>query len=395
MVQTELAPLLKLPNTIEELLSDSASRSAQFPVVSEYIYLAHAAVAPIPACGARAISEYAARAAKESQFEPLHGAVELQTRERAATLMGASSAEIAFVPSTSAGISMVAEGLDWRQGDNVVIAAGDFPSNVYPWLALRDRGVEVRQVPSSLTCLTVDDLSRTVDNRTRLVSLSSVHYVTGAAIDLDTIGAFLRARRILFCVDAIQSLGAWPTSVEHVDFLVADAHKWLLGPQGIGVLYVRRERFDQLRPVLTGWKTIRNTRDYSRIQSEFPDSAQRYEPGSLNVLGLVGLHASLGLLLHFGVPAIQVRLQSLRTRLFEGLRQKGCNILGENEHHQNSAIVSARNSQWQPKQKMRELQSRRFIVSMRTAADGMTYLRFSPHFYNSNEDVDMLLKALE
>lgn len=237
--------------TLGDILTNEALRQQEFQVTCHEICLAHAAVCPLPSCVIRAVSDYMKQAARAGQFEYLHHEIETQTRCLATELLGASPEEIAFISSTSAGLSLVAAGLDWRAGDNVVIAEGDFPANIYPWLNLQRRGVQVKFIPCNRNgSVTLEDVTNQVDHNTRLVSLSTVHFSTGTPVDVDAIGGVLHKQGILFCVDAIQSLGAMPCSVRYVDFLAADAHKWLLGPQGIGVLFVRRDHLDRLHPIL-------------------------------------------------------------------------------------------------------------------------------------------------
>jgi selenocysteine lyase/cysteine desulfurase len=387
----------------EALLADEDLRRREFPVAGRVIYLAHAAVGPLPARVAAAIAGYAARAAETGQFEHLHKPAEDSARSLAAAMLGASADEIAFVPSTSAGLSLVAAGLPWRDGDSVVIAEGDFPANVYPWLGLERRGVRVRRIPKNTGGLiTKLDVLSALDERTRLVSLSSVHFSTGAAIDVDAIGALLHERGVLFCVDAIQSLGALPISARHVDFLAADAHKWLLGPQGIGVLFVRRERFSELYPALLGWKSVRADRDYGRAELELKDDARRYEPGNLNALGLVGLAEALSILQAVGVPRIAERLRHLRSILVRGLLDRNFCICvcaagtaggGEIDAHP-MGITSF----YDPAEDMAALHKRLLaegiVVSLRADPTGRFVIRVAPHFYSTEAEIQALLKAL-
>ena len=193
-------------STLDKVLADEALRQEESPAVREKVYLAHAAVSLLPARVARAITEYTALATERGQFEFLHREVETETRALMAALLGAKPDEIAFVPSTSAGLSMVAAGLEWSEGDSVVVSDGDFPANIYPWVALRRRGVEVKFIPRvPIGVITLADVDRPLDARTRLVSHSSVHFSTGAPLDVDAVGAHLRDRGVLFCLDAIQS----------------------------------------------------------------------------------------------------------------------------------------------------------------------------------------------
>ncbi len=394
--------------SLESLLADEAKRAREFPVVANKVYLAHAAVCPLPACVVRAQTAYLAEAGRGGQFEHLHARAEAQARGHAAAMLGATPDEIAFVPSTSAGLSLVAAGLSWAPGDSVVFAEGDFPSNVYPWLRLQQRGVRVRAIPARAEggAVTLEDVITQLDASTRLVALSSVHFVTGARTDVDAIGAYLQERGVLFCVDAIQNLGALPLSARHVDFLTADAHKWLLGPQGIGILYVRRARFELLEPVLVGWKSVRSEKDFVLQQLDFAESARRYEPGSLNALGVVGLHAALELLQHIGVETIGARLALLRASLVAELSAKGYEVIGAGAHIEaragarerrdavGSGIVSFRREGSDMERLYRALDARGIVVSLRHDPSGRACVRVAPHFYNVEAELERLLAEL-
>lgn len=381
--------------SLESLLTDETRRRQEFPVIGQKVFLAHAAVCPLPACVVGAVADYVAKAGAAGQFEYLHRTQEIGARALTAEFLGVSPEEIAFVPSTSAGVSLVAGGLDWRPGDRVVIAEGDFPANVYPWLALQRHGVEVRMIPRRPTgAFTWDDVAEQLDERTRLVSLSSIHFGTGAPLDVDGIGRQLQSRGILFCVDAIQSLGAMPTSARHVDFLTADAHKWLLGPQGIGVLYVRRALLDRLYPVLTGWKSVQDSKDFSTIKLVFADSARRYEPGSMNALGIIGLHAGLALLHRIGISAIADRLMKLRALLLQGLQARQYQIVGISAPDCPTGITTFRHPERDMAHLYRRLGDLGMVVSLRDDPLGNRCIRVSPHFYNTEAEIALLLAHL-
>lgn len=384
---------------LEAILGNEDLRRREFPVAARVAYLAHAAVGPLPARVAAAIAQYAAKAAETGQFEHLHKPSEDRARSIAASLLGASSDEIAFVPSTSAGLSLVAAGLPFREGDSVVIADGDFPANIYPWLGLERRGVRVTRIPKNAGGLiTKLDVLGALDERTRLVSLSSVHFSTGAAIDVDAIGAALHDRGVLFCVDAIQSLGALPTSARHVDFMAADAHKWLLGPQGIGILFVRRDRLADLHPTLLGWKSVRADRDYGHTALELKDDARRYEPGSLNAIGLVGLAEALSIIEAVGVTRIADRLSHLRSLLVRGLLDRGLEVTGATGEGDVDARPTGITSFHDPGGDMaalhKKLLAEGIIVSLRADPAGRPILRAAPHFYTTEREIEALLNAL-
>lgn len=380
---------------IDVIQSSQVFRQKEFPVTRDKIYLAHAAVAPLPARVARAIVNYINRASERGQFEYLHKNIEEQARHLAAKLVDASPEEIAFVPSTSAGLSLIASGLDWQVGDNVVIADGDFPANIYPWLNLQRRGVEVRFIPRNRDgAVTLADIKSLLDGHTQLVSLSSVHFVTGAPIDMAGIGEFLREKGILFCVDAIQSLGAFPCRATYVDFLVADAHKWLLGPQGIGLLFAQRRCWDRFYPPLVGWKTVRSPKEFLNIKLEFPDSAKRYEPGSLNVLGIVGLHAALSMIFEMGLPQIAEQIKLLTTTLAEGLQHKGYTLLGAPSSNAATGITSFKHREKEIEPVYQKLNENDIVVSLRDDLTGDKCIRVSPHFYNTQNEIEILLDSV-
>ena len=239
---------------ISDLLRDEPLRRREFPVCEQRIFLAHAGVSPLPRRVAEAMQQYLAAAARGNQENAFSDAMIDETRAFAAQLVEAQTEEIAFVGSTSMGLAMVAAGLPWKAGENVVCYRDDYPANVYPWMNLAHRGVEVRFVePKQFGNITREDVERVADRSTRLVSLASVHFQSGWRLDVDLIGRFLRERGILFCLDGIQSLGALRTPMRQVDFAAADAHKWLLGPLGAAILYVRRDNLDRLQPPLVGW----------------------------------------------------------------------------------------------------------------------------------------------
>lgn len=379
--------------SLADLLADEALRRREFPVVEHSTYLAHAAVCPLPAVVARAMRAYLERVERGGQFEHLHAAAEGGARALTARLLGVSADEIAFVSSTSAGLGIVAAGLELGPGDGVVAAQGDFPSNVYPWLRLERHGVKVKLVPTRGDGLTtLEDVAAAMDETTRLVALSSVHFATGASMDLDAIGEYVHGRGALFCVDAIQSLGAFPVSTRHVDFAVADAHKWLLGPQGMGVLFVKRQLFERLQPVFVGWKSVRAQKDFLNQTLDLADTARRYEPGSLNPLGVVGLHAALELLVTMGAPEIEGHLRSLRAKLARAVADKGYEVVGPPSPA--SGIVSFRHPARDITPLHGALDRERIILSLRQDPLGRACLRAAPHLYTTEADIGRLVERL-
>jgi selenocysteine lyase/cysteine desulfurase len=376
---------------LPELHSDEALRQREFPVCAGKVYLAHAGVSPVPACVTRAVQETAAAAALDDQEEGL-GDLLRSTRARAAEILGADVGEVALIGPTTAGLSAVAAGLDWQIGDEVLIYQDDFPVNVYPWLALETRGVTVRRLQTPvLGHITPELVLEQLTDKTRLVALASCHFVSGWRIDHDAIGRELRARDILFCLDAIQTLGAFPTTVEHVDFLAADAHKWLLGPCAAGVFYVRRDLQDRLAPQAFGWNNVRCPDYIAQEEMTLRTDARRYEAGSFNILGIAGLNAALGLLLETGIDAIAADLTAKRAWLVEALRAKDFEILFPEAK---SGITSCSREGTEMKALGEKLAAENIIASVRADRSGRDYLRFSPHFYNTPAELERAVALL-
>jgi selenocysteine lyase/cysteine desulfurase len=376
---------------LPELHSDEALRQREFPVCAGKVYLAHAGVSPVPACVTRAVQETAAAAALDDQEEGL-GDLLRTTRARAAEMLGADIGEVALIGPTTAGLSAVAAGLDWQAGDEVLIYQDDFPVNVYPWLALEARGVTVRRLQTPvLGHITPELVLEQLTDKTRLVALASCHFVSGWRIDHDAIGRELRVRDILFCLDAIQTLGAFPTTVEHVDFLAADAHKWLLGPCAAGVFYVRRDLQDRLAPQAFGWNNVRCPDYIAQEEMTLRTDARRYEAGSFNILGIAGLNAALGLLLETGIDAIAADLTAKRAWLVEALRAKDFEILFPEAK---SGITSCSREGTEMKALGEKLAAENIIASVRADRSGRDYLRFSPHFYNTPAELERAVALL-
>ncbi|MBC8244896.1 MAG: aminotransferase class V-fold PLP-dependent enzyme [Verrucomicrobia bacterium] len=382
--------------TLEQLQTDEALRLREFPVARDTVYLAHAAVCPLPACVRDAVSDYAAACTGGDQEEFMPPNLLRDTRQLAAGLLGAELREIALVGPTSLGLSFIAHGLDWRPGDNIIVHGEDYPSNVYPWMALAERGVELKQLePSEPGRIEPEDVFSLVDPRTRMAALASCHYVSGYRIDIDTIGRELRSRGVLFCVDGIQTMGAFPTPVEHVDFLAADAHKWMLGPCSSGILYVKHEMQARLKPVVQGWHNLDCPDFIARERLDYKPDSRRYEAGTANLLGIAGHRASLAMLSEVGVDNIAADLLAKRNRLVPELMAKGCEVMHPEARLANaSGIVTFHKPGGDMAALAQRLGQAGIKVSLRVMRDGSKLIRLSPHFYNTDAELDRLLEAL-
>jgi selenocysteine lyase/cysteine desulfurase len=286
--------------------------------------------------------------------------------------------------------------LQWRKGDNILIYFDDYPSNVYPWMALAEKGVQVRLMNiRELGKIRPVDVMGQVDENTKLVALASNHFVAGYRIDIRAIGEFLHKRNILFCLDAIQTLGAFPTTIENVDFAAADAHKWLLGPCAAGIFYVKKSVQEKLRPTVFGWHNVSCPNYTAQETIVHPPNARRYEAGSENLLGLVGLNAAMEMLLELGVENIGAELLRKRSLLVPSLQTKGYTVLQADAPPENaSAIVSFYRNDFDIPALHKKLEDANIITSLRNDRSGRRYIRLSPHFYNTDAELDRVLELL-
>jgi len=382
--------------TLNEILTNEEMRRHEFPVARDKIFLSHAGVCPLPRRVADAIAGCAREATLGDQEAFVLHRLD-DARKLASQLLNCRADEVALVGPTSLGLSLVASGLNFRKGDNILIYHDDYPSNVYPWMALAEKGVQVRLLNTrGLGVIRPIDVMGQVDENTRLVALASCHFISGYRLEIATIGKYLRERGIFFCLDGIQTLGAFPTTVEHVDFLAADAHKWLLGPCGAGILYVRRELQEKLNPPLYGWNNVRNPNFVAQEQIVFRSGAVKYEAGTHNLLGVVGLIAALELALEVGVESIATELLRKRALLVPALQKKGFTVLNADAKTENaSGIVSF----FQPGKDLmplnQKLSDAGVIASLRTDRKGQNCVRLSPHFYNTDAELQRVLELFE
>ncbi|MEX0776364.1 MAG: aminotransferase class V-fold PLP-dependent enzyme [Phycisphaeraceae bacterium] len=372
----------------------------EFPILRELAFFNHAGVAPISARAEAALREYAEQAAARAYVKSGWYARAHKVKHMAARLINAAGPdEIAFVANTSSGISLVAKGLDWQRGDNVIITNVEYPANRYPWIDLERFGVEVIEAPQERDGRV--DLDRVLDavtNRTRVVAISHVQYASGYRIDLRPISDMVHRVGGYLCVDAIQSLGAMPVDVAAlgIDFLAADGHKWLLSPEGAGLFYCRGELATRLHPNVVGWMNMLDAQNYGDYRFEFQPDARRFEPGSYNIPGVLALGATLELLLEIGADEIWRRLEALTARLCEGLREKGYRIFSPRGEGERSGIVifdppESRDTGRipDPTQIVADLEQQGIIIVMREGR-----LRASPHFYNTAGQIERLIEAL-
>jgi cysteine desulfurase / selenocysteine lyase len=374
-----------LTATVDRL---SARYRNEFPVTKELIYLNHAAVAPLCRRAAEAIRWLAD---DSSQFGSLHYDKWMDSyaglRKATGRLINASPEEIAIVKNTSEGIATVAIGLDWKAGDRVVAFKEEFPSNYYPWLRLEKRGV-------TLTWLSIYDPIEKIAAAipgARLLAISFVNYLSGYRVDLEAIGKLCHEHGCFYFVDAIQGMGVFPIDVEtaHIDALAADGHKWMLGPEGNGVLYVRRKWLDAIEPVEFGWTNPANYADYSSRDMTLRADAGRYECGTLNTVGCFGQRASVEFLLEVGIEQVRDSVMARAGQLEQGLRAKGYDVMIERTEATGSGIVSFRHPTIESKMMVAEMKRNKI-----SAAPRQGWVRVSPHFYISSGDIEQVLRVL-
>jgi selenocysteine lyase/cysteine desulfurase len=359
-----------------------------FPVTKELIYLNHAAVAPLCRPAAEAMKWLADDAL---HFGSLHYDKWLAAydglRAAAARLIHADPSEIAIVKNTSEGVATIAMGLDWRAGDRVVAFKEEFPANYFPWLRLAQKGLEI-------TWLSIyDPLDRIAEAvvGARLLAISYVNYLSGYRVDLEAIGKLCREHNCFFFVDAIQGMGAFPIDVErsHIDALAADGHKWMLGPEGNGVLYVRRDCLDEIEPVEFGWTNVAGYADYASRDMALRPDAGRYECGTLNTVGCFGQRAALEFLLDIGVDNIARAVTALVDQLDRGVRERGYEVMVERTPASGSGILTFRHPVIDSRMIVSKLREARVVAAPRQG-----WVRTSPHFYLNPDDIGRVLEVL-
>jgi len=365
---------------------------SEFPVSGNSVYLDHAGVAPVSLRVKSAVESFLAEASERAfmNYERWMERVD-EVRALSAELVGADPEEVAFIKNTSHGISIVSSGLDWREGDNVILFEKDFPSNIYPWLDLGRLGVEVKMVPLRDGRIFLEDIEKVIDSRTRLVSMSSVQSLNGSMIDLKGLGELCTAMGALLFVDAIQSLGVVPMDVKeyNIDFLAADGHKWLLAPEGTGIFYCRKDLAKSLRPSLIGWKSVENDTEFEKIDLVLKDNALRFEEGSFNVMGIYALGAALELLNEVGIGRIRDIVHGLGDVIIREAEKRGFDIKTPRDRKERAGIISF-SGKFDPALLREKLRSVDIVVNYRGGA-----LRVAPHFYNTEEEILRLFEAID
>lgn len=382
--------------TIPELLASESTRIAEFPVAEKSIFMAHAGVCILPRRVTRAMQDYLETCSLQHQESGDVWRHINETRVIAGKLIGAKASEISLLGPTSLGLSLVANGLPWQPGDEIVCYHDDYPANVYPWMDLQRLGVVLKFIKADAPgSITLEAVEQALTPKTKLVALASCHFFTGCRIDVDAIGRMLRERGVLFCLDAIQTLGAFDTKVEYVDFLSADAHKWMLGPMAAGIFYVRQEVQEWLRPSLVGAWNVKSPNFIAQDSVVFEGGGRRYEPGVLNAAGIYGMRAGLEMLLEFGIENVSARLLGLKAHLVPQLEDLGFKVLPPVDGERASGITTATRDAGPPLDRVFEhLAANQVVVSLRHNRAGVAHLRFSPHVYNTEAELDRVVELI-
>ena len=365
------------------------------PIAENWAYFDHAAVAPLPQPSLEAISKWANEAATAGDAVwPDWRRQHEECRQTAADLINGSSQEIALIPNTTFGINLVADGFDWQSGDNMVLPDHEFPSNVYPWLSLESRGVEIRRVPLDNHKICLDRIVSACDERTRVVSVSWIGYASGYRIDPKSFATAIHDAGALFFLDAIQGLGVFPLDVRDadIDFLAADGHKWMLGPEGAGIFYLKTEHLDRLRPLNIGWNSVQGSH-FSEVAMKVKREASRYEGGTQNNAGFIGLNASLKLLAQFGLnhvtSPIADQVLQITDRMCEALSANGAEVKSTRGSDCSSGIVAFD----VPGHDLAEVRTAMLANNVNVSCRG-GYLRAAAHCYNDATDIDRLIETI-
>lgn len=384
-----ISPKVEASNQQKNLMN--TMKHPEFPLTDDLIYLNHAAVAPWPKRTSAAVIAFAEQNSRYGSHFYLDWLdKENGLRSQLQTLLNAPSADdIALVKNTSEALSFVAYGLPWQHGDNIVSSNEEFPSNRLPWQSLADQGVEFRQADLHSANTPEDALFALVDDQTRLLTISSIQFASGLRMDLAKIGKFCQRRGILFCIDAIQSLGAVEFDVQayQADFVMADGHKWLFGPEGLGVFYSTPKARERLKLTQYGWHMMKDTHNYENKAWEIHPGARRFECGSPNMLGIHALSASLSLLLEIGMASIEAQVLEKSAYLMESIDNNDqLVLLSAKQQRLKSGIVVFKHRSLANEVLYKTLQDNGVVCALRGGG-----IRFSPHFYNTLTEIDRAL----
>ena len=365
----------------------------EFPIKTKMVYLNNASIGALSNRVIAAVNDFMndVRDNGRNHYPQWCEFADTVIKDRVAKLIGADKCEIAFVKNTTEGILIVANGIDWKGGDNVIIADIEYPSNVYCWMNLERRGVEIRWIKAREGRILGEDIEHLINNRTRLVSLSAVQFSNGFRLDLEKVGEICWRKGIFLNLDAIQYLGALHLDVSnyHIDFLSAGGHKWLLGPIGTGIFYCRKESMERLHPWNVGYHSVDKPEDHLDYDLTFRATAGRFEEAIVNFPGIWGLDAAINIILELGTKQIEKQILQLTSFAIDGLESKNYQIVSPKGEGERSGILSFRHPHLPTQAIFHRLQEANIHLAIRNEA-----LRISPSFYNDREEIEAMLNAL-
>jgi len=387
-----------MADLISLIESDESFRREAFPASRDRIFMAHAAVTAIPQVAISAMDEFnRASSTGELDYSQVLLKEMDEVRVSAAKLIQSSPDEIALLGPTSLGLSLVANGISWNEGDEIITYLDDYPANVYPWKFLERKGVKVVYLqPGETGAITPELVEAAMTPKTRLLALASNNFLTGFRLEVEAVGVLARKHGALFCLDAIQTCGAFETFAKDVDFLSSDSHKWMLGPMTAGIVYVDKNRFEELEPSLLGAWNVKSPNFIAQDAVEFEPGGRRYEPGVLNAQGLVGMKGSLDMLTDLGIPRVQSRLLELKENICKGIKDNGLTVCGPENGPNASGITSF--TDYENPQRIEALYpfllEQNIVLSFRHDRAGVPHLRFSPHFYNTHGEIERVMETI-
>lgn len=365
-----------------------------FPVTENQLYFNHAACSPFSLRVEKVLQQYLKKRVK-TVVDDYKGNMEVaaQVRSLIGQLINAPDDRIALTTNTTHGLNILATGLEWHHGDEILLSEMEFPANVYPFKNLERLGVKLRWVPSNHSRITVEDVEAAMTEKTRVLTLSFVQYLNGFRADLEEIGDFCRSQDILFIVDGIQGVGAFSMDVRswHIDALAGGGHKWLMSPKGTGYLYLSEGMQNRLNMQYMGWLSVESPFEFRNFNQELKPSAKRFELATANAMGIAGMHAALRLLLDVGIDQISEHLLDLNEYLQGRLGDFGCEIFSNFDRNERSGIVLfSLGSKQENKRVFQKLLDEKVTISQREGS-----LRISPHFYNTKDDLDKFFDILQ
>lgn len=368
------------------------SYSGFMDISDKWVFFNHAGVSPLPRRARDVMKEFLDDVCAHSMANRNKWYREIRKgRQLAADMLHCSPEEIAFMKNTSEGVSIIANGLNLSPGDTVVTTDIEYPANIYPWMRLLKNGVNLKLVANKNGRIPFEDLAAAVDKSTKVIALSSVEFSTGFGHDLKRIGEFCRERGIFFFVDGIQSVGALELDVKQcrISALSAGSQKWLLGPEGAGILFVDESVSDRIEPTVVGATTVENPEEYLNYRYVPKKTAAKFESGAPNVVGILGMAAAMEVLLEIGIPNVEKHILHLTDRLCEGLLKRGYEVYSSRKEGEKSGIVVFSSEEHSAEELHRRLLEKNIVTSVRYGR-----VRVSPHFHNTPEQIDLLLQTL-